>query len=99
MLRSPLMRGTNWNCEPESRTTADRRVHAQRPTVHLDNPLCDCETETRAAFLLGRGAVPLVELFENIPLVYFGNSRSRVGNGYMEGAVNGSDLDAYLSAI
>src|SRR5580704_15276321 len=67
--------------------------------MHLDDALCDRQTEAGAAFDLGLRAVRLLEFVENLRLVRLGNAWAGVAHRNSVGAIRRRRLDGDLARV
>src|SRR5262249_21632966 len=99
-LRSPLpILGTDRQLHLKDRALAQRGLHPDTTTVHLDDLSGDGETEASATLGLGERAVDLMELLKDARLFRGRNARPRVRHAYGKVAIDGLSGDAYLANI
>src|SRR5262249_27357562 len=83
----------------ERRTLPYGRFDPDATTMHLDDLLGDGEAQTGAALGLGKGAVDLMELFEDTRLLLGRDTRTRIGHSNIEVPIYGLGRDPHLSGI
>jgi hypothetical protein len=54
----------NWNRKVKCGSLSERRVDADLSAMHLNDVLCDCETQTCPALFFRRGAIRLLEFLK-----------------------------------
>src|SRR5262245_27433248 len=83
----------------EGRALAQRRLHPDATTMHLDNLLGDGKPETGATLRLGQGAVDLMELLEDARPLVLGNAGPRIGDADVEVTVDRLGSHAHLARV
>src|SRR5262249_14718019 len=96
----PLLKlGASGELHLEGRALTQGRFDPDAATVHLNDLLGNCETETSAALGLGVGAVDLMELLEDARSLINGDAWPRIGYADVEVAVDRLGTHAHLSGV
>src|SRR5262249_29408987 len=91
--------GTNGELHLKRRAFAQRRLHPDAPTVHLDDLLGDSEAKARATLGLGNRAIDLVELIENPILLIEGYAWTCICDRNGKVAIPRARGDAHLAGV
>src|SRR5262245_27429377 len=83
----------------EGRALAQRRLHPDATTMHLDDLFGDRKPESNATSRLGERAVDLMELLENANLLLFGNAWPGIGHADVEVAVDRLGTHTHLADV
>src|SRR5262245_16065370 len=95
LWRSLSELGARGKLHLEGRALAQRRLHPDATTMHLDDLLGDRKPESSATSGLGQRAVDLMKLFEDASPLVLGDPRSRICHADVEVVLYslGSDTD------
>src|SRR5215510_8366468 len=83
----------------EGRALAQRRLHPDATTMHLDDLLGDRKPESSATSGLGQRAVDLMELLEDALLLPLGDARPRVRHADTEVTVDRLGSHAHFAKV
>src|SRR5215468_5919677 len=99
LWRSLSELGARGKLHLEGRALAQRRLHPDATTMHLDDLLGDRKPESSASSRLGQRAVDLMELLENANLLLFGNAWPGIGHADVEVAVDRLGTHTHLADV